>query len=432
MRRRRGAVAAAIVGLLVAAVAGWSLPDASGPESARAAGGQGPLAERESADGAAIVMRGAYLARAGNCVACHTARGGALMAGGRPIETPFGTLVSRNLTAHPHSGIGGWSAADFRRALREGLAPGGRALYPACPYPQLTRVRAADADAIHAWLRSLPAVDAPHPGHRLRGVYGWSVALSLWRALWFRPEAHHDDPARSEAWNRGAYLVRGLAHCSACHAPHNRWGAIDRRREFDGAPMISARWYAPSLVDPAQAGSRGLPVEDVVALLRDGVAAHGSALGPMAEVVLHGTSRLADSDLRAMVTFLSDPPVARGGERPDAPAVRPAEARVLANGERLYRVHCQDCHGRDGEGAPGWPPLAGNRAVTAPSAANVIRVVLSGGFPPATAGNPRPYGMPPFSHQMTHDEVAAVVTWVRQAWGHRASPVDSGEVARWR
>jgi mono/diheme cytochrome c family protein len=415
----------------IVAIAGLALwiviePPAAVPDrsSARVAG--------EEAAEASQVVRGAYLARAGNCVACHTARGGALMAGGRPIDTPFGTLVTRNLTPHPGSGIGTWSDADFRRALHEGQAPGGRALYPACPYPQLTRVRASDADAIHAWLRSLPPVDAPHPGHRLQGVYGWPVALKLWRVLWFRPEPHRDDPARSEQWNRGAYLVRGLAHCSACHAPHNRWGAIDAGREFDGAPMISARWHAPSLSDPAQAGSRGLPVADVVALLRDGVASHGSALGPMAEVVLHGTSHLSDSDLRAMVVFLSDLPSTRGGAGPPAAPARTAEPRVLERGALVYREHCQDCHGREGEGAEGWPRLAGNRALTSPVAANVVRIVLSGGFPPSTPGNPRPYGMPPFSHRMSNAEVAAVVSYVRQAWGNQASPVDSGEVARWR
>jgi len=293
-------------------------------------------------------------------------------------------------------------------------------------------VYAEDADAILAWLRSLPPVEAPHAGHRLRGLAGSPLALSAWRAMWFRPLVHQEDPGRSAAWNRGAYLVRGLAHCSACHAPRNRWGAIDREREFDGAPMISARWYAPSLLDPGEAGSRGLPAADVVALLRDGVAPHGSALGPMAEVVLHGTTYLSDSDLEAMVAFLSDPPVSRARAAVSRARPRPAEPRVLEAGARLYREHCQDCHGPEGEGTEGIRGLAGNRALTSASAANVIRVVLAGGFPPATAGNPRPWGMPPFSHRLSNEEAAAVVSYVRQAWGNGAAGVDSGEVARWR
>lgn len=375
------------------------------------------------------VQRGAYLARAGNCVACHTMRGGEPYAGGRAIETPFGTVYGTNITPDPQTGIGDWSADDFWRALHHGRARDGRLLLPAFPYPHYTRVTREDADALYAWLRTLPPVERPNRPHALRFPYGTQPALAVWRALYFRPGVHADDPGRSPEWNRGSYLVQGLGHCGACHGTRNALGALRDALPLSGGVDPVDKWYAPSLTARDEAGVMDWPVEDIVALLRDGVSARGSALGPMAEVVFRSTQHLDARDLRAMATFLQSLPAT---ENPDARRTE-ADAAALARGGALYRTHCEGCHGPQGEGARGaYPPLAGNRAVVMRNSANAIRAVLSGGFQPATAGNPRPWGMPPFGHVLGDGQIADVLTYVRNAWGNRAGAVTALDVQRLR
>ncbi len=383
---------------------------------------------------AALVERGAYLARAGNCAGCHTARGGAEWAGGRGIETPFGVVYAGNLTPDPATGLGDWNASHFWRALHNGRSRDGRLLYPAFPYAHYTRITRADADAIFAFLRTLPPVEQPNPSHALRFPYDSQAALAVWRALYFRPEPWRDDPARDAGWNRGAYLVRGLGHCSACHAPRNAWGATDTALEWSGGLVPMQRWYAPSLASDTEGGVARWSEQDVVRLLRDGVNGHASVLGPMAEVVHRSTQHLSREDLVAMATFLRSLPAAPAPvPSAAAPAPAPVAPRIASLGAAIYADHCADCHGDDGRGSTGaFPPLAGNRALLMANPANVIRVVLSGGFLPSTSGNPRPYGMPPFSHLLTDEQVAAVVTHVRTSWGNQASPVGLTEVLRYR
>jgi mono/diheme cytochrome c family protein len=381
---------------------------------------------------AALVARGAYLVRAGNCSGCHTARGGAEWAGGRGIETPFGIVYAGNLTPDAATGLGDWNASHFWRALHNGRSRDGRLLYPAFPYPHFTRVTRADSDAMFAFLRTVPAVEQPNASHALRFPYDSQAALAVWRALYFRPEPWRDDPARDAQWNRGAYLVRGLGHCSACHAPRNAWGATDVALEWSGAEVPMQRWHAPSLLSAEEGAVAHWTTQDVVRLLRDGVNAHASVLGPMADVVHRSTSRLSEADLSAMAVFLQSlPPVPAP---PPVPVAEPVVApRIAGLGARVYADHCAGCHGDDGRGIPGaYPPLAGNRAVLMANPANVIRVVLSGGFLPSTPGNPRPHGMAPFSHLLTDEQVAAVVTHVRTAWGNRAAPVSFSDVLRYR
>ena len=375
------------------------------------------------------VARGAYLVRAGNCAACHTERGGVPFAGGRPIETPFGTVFSTNLTPHPGTGLGAWSRAEFRRALHEGRSRDGRLLTPAFPYPNYTVVARADADAIYDYLRSLPPADRPNRPHQLRWPYGTQAALALWRALYFRPQPARDQPPAGEA-ERGAYLVQGLGHCSACHGPRNALGAGAGLMDLSGGLMPMRNWYAPSLSSPAEAGVARWPSGAVERLLATGVSDAGTVLGPMAEVVLHSTQYLAAPDLRAMALFLRSLPQAAAARESDPVAPPPAPAE---RGAKLYRQHCADCHGARGEGVPGaYPALAGNRAVTMPATANLVQVVLHGGFPPATAGNPRPFGMPPFATVLRDADVAAVLSHVRSAWGNRGAPVSELTVSRQR
>ena len=378
----------------------------------------------------AQIERGRYLANAGNCVACHTARGGAPYAGGRAIETPFGTVYASNLTPDADTGLGRWTADHFWRAMHNGRSRDGRLLYPAFPYPNYTQVTREDSDALFAYLQSLPPVAQANRPHALRFPYNTQAALAAWRALFFQPgefEPRTDKPAE---WNRGAYLVRGLGHCTACHAARNVFGATSENLELSGGLIPMQNWYAPSLASADEAGVADWETAHVVQLLKTGVSPQASVMGPMAEVVYRSTQHLSDADAHAMAVFLKDLPQTP----PPAPRepVR-ASAAEMARGGKLYEQHCAQCHGDAGEGAgQAYPPLAGNRAVTMAVPANLVRVVLSGGYPPATAGNPRPYGMPPFSHVLDDAEVAAVVTYIRGSWGNAADPVSHLDVLRYR
>lgn len=385
-----------------------------------------PLAAPPAADN---VARGAYLVRAGNCMTCHTERGGAPFAGGRAIDTPFGTVYAGNLTPHK-SGLGDWSPDHFWRALHHGRSRDGRLLYPAFPYPNYTLVTRADSDAMFDYLRSLPAVDRANTPHRLRWPYSTQSALAVWRALYFSPGQHEEDRARSAEWNRGAYLVRGLGHCSACHTARNAWGASSDMMDLSGGLIPMQNWYAPSLASPSEAGLADWEPAQIVRLLQTGVAPRGTVLGPMAEVVLQSTQHLAAKDLEAMAVYLKGLPQSAPASATPGPTMN----RPLADrGAKLYEQHCVQCHGAKGEGVPGaYPPLAGNRAVTLPAAANLVQVVLGGGFPPATAGNPRPYGMPPYATVLTDADVAAVISHIRGAWGNAAAPVSEFAVSQQR
>lgn len=377
------------------------------------------------------VARGAYLVRAGNCKACHTERGGAPFAGGRAIETPFGTVYASNITPHA-SGIGNWSSDSFWRALHHGRSRDGRLLYPAFPYPNYTRIARADADAIYDYLRSVAPVDRPNTPHRLRWPYSTQTALAVWRALYFRPGTHEDDRTQSAQWNRGAYLVAALGHCGACHTARNALGASSSdMMDLSGGLIPMQNWYAPSLASPAEAGVANWDLGEIVQLLQTGVAARGTVLGPMAEVVLQSTQYLAPADLRAMAVFLKGLPQ----REPQAETPQPAamSTRMAARGAKLYGEHCAQCHGDQGEGVPGaYPALAGNRAVTLAVTANLVQVVLGGGFSPATAGNPRPFGMPPYATVLSDADVAAVISHIRTSWGNRAAPVGEFTVSRQR
>jgi len=231
-------------------------------------------------------------------------------------------------------------------------------------------------------------------------------------------------------YNRGAYLVNGLGHCTACHTPRNALGASTTAKAFTGGLIPVQNWYAPALNAAAEAGVKQWPTEDVVALLKTGVAPHGSVLGPMAEVVFRSTQYLTDADARAIAVYLQALPQ-QSPPADAAPAQIPAAA--LALGGKVYEQHCAQCHGAQGQGEPGaFPALAGNRAVGLADPTNLVRVVLQGGYLPATAGNPRPHGMPPFQQTLSNEEVAAVATFVRSSWGNRAPSVGTIEVYRAR
>ncbi|WP_457443918.1 c-type cytochrome [Roseateles sp. P5_E4] len=377
--------------------------------------------------------RGAYLATVGNCAGCHTARGGERLAGGRAIPTPFGTAFSSNLTPAA-TGLGGWTSNDFWQALHFGRSRDGRLLVPAHPITNTTLVNREDADALYAWLQAQPPATAPRREHELRWPYGSQLAVAVWRTLYFRPGVYQPDPARDAAWNRGAYLSQGLAHCSACHAGRDALGGDRGAADFRGGLLAGLGWVAPSLHDPAEAGVQRWPTEVLQRWLRDGKAQGHAALGPMAEVVIGSTAALDDADLAAMSSYLRTlPEQAVARSEPAEP-----DARRRKRGAGLYREHCAACHGeqgqgrRDASGAPAYPALAGSRLVTQASAANLIRLIERGGFAPATPGNPRPYGMPPFAGVLGAEDLAALTSHLRASFGHAAGEVDAVEVLRLR
>jgi mono/diheme cytochrome c family protein len=252
----------------------------------------------------------------------------------------------------------------------------------------------------------------------------------MWRALYFQPGPLVNDAEQSAEWNRGAYLVQGLGHCNACHGSRNALGATSGTLDLSGGLIPMQNWYAPSLSDPHEAGVAGWETQQVVELLKNGVTRGASVLGPMAEVVNGSTQHLSDADLRAMASYLKGLPPARD-ER--AQTASPVSEMASSRGAKLYEQHCVSCHGDKGAGVPGaYPALAGNRAVTMKSPVNLVRVVLEGGFAPSTAGNPRPYGMPPFATTLNDEDTAALLTFVRTAWGNQSTSVSALEVSKYR
>jgi mono/diheme cytochrome c family protein len=375
------------------------------------------------------VARGAYLARAGNCGACHTDRGGPAFAGGKGIATPFGTVFASNLTPDAKTGIGTWSAAQFWRAMHNGRSADGRLLVPAFPYPNFTEITRADSDALFAWLRSQVPVTQVNRPHALRFPYNLQASLAVWRALFFSPGVYEPVVERSVQWNRGAYLVRSLGHCAACHSPRNAFGATRDSLELSGGLIPLQNWYAPSLASSAEAGVADWSSQDVAALLKTGLAPRGAALGPMAEVVFRSTQYLSDADIAAMTEFLKSLPQTP----PHEMRIDKLDANVREHGEALYKDHCAACHGANGEGGAGpngvvYVPLAGNRKVLLETPANLIHIVVNGGFPPTTAGDPRPYGMPPFGPSLKDAEIAVLASYVRSAWGNAAPAVSTLDV----
>ncbi|WP_256077567.1 cytochrome c [Massilia sp. YIM B04103] len=409
--------------VLLAAAALWLWPKDDAGAPASAAFQSLPAAEK--------VARGAYLAKAGDCMACHTTRGGIAFAGGRALQTPFGNVIAPNITSDKENGIGSWSADDFWNALHNGKSKNGRLLYPAFPYTDYTKVTRDDSDALYAYFQTVPAHPQANRPHELRFPYNQQLTLAVWRAMYFKPAVYQPDNGKPAEWNRGAYLVQGLGHCIACHSTRNALGASDGGLNGGMIPVLG--WYAPSLNSDREAGLGDWQTPHIEQLLKTGISPRATVFGPMAEVVRQSLQHLNDADIGAMALYLKSLPAPDGKPEPYEREKSSEAIAFLAAGAKIYKSQCMDCHGENGEGIPpAYPPLAGNRALTMDEAVNPIRIVLNGGFPPGTAGNPRPYGMPPFSHALNDVEVAAVVSYLRSAWGNNARPVSSVEVNRYR
>jgi mono/diheme cytochrome c family protein len=377
------------------------------------------------AGASAEAERGRYLALAGDCVSCHTREGHEPFAGGHGLRTQFGTIYSANITSDVETGIGGWSGAQFYRALHEGRRSDNAHLYPAFPYTSFTRLTRADSDALHAYFRTVAPVRYRPPPNQLPPIVNIRGVMAIWNALYFHEGEFRPDPAQSAQWNRGAYLVEGLGHCSGCHTPRNFLGAERASRNLLGGQVEG--WHAPSLAGDLHDGLGGWSQDDIVEYLRTGRNARATASGMMGQVVLNSTSHLGAGDLEAMAVYLRNLPPR------EQPGPRAAAAADLELGARIYRDNCSACHGPDAEGvARLFPPLAGDAALQAHDPTTIARIVLEGTRSPMTAERPTPSAMPAFGWKLNDGEIAAVLTYLRASHGNAAGPVSAGQVARVR
>jgi len=370
-----------------------------------------PAAAAATAEGTqSIAQRGAYLAAAGDCVSCHTADAGKPFAGGYRINTPFGDLLAPNITPDPDTGIGRWSAEDFYRALHQGVNRHGQDMYPAMPYTFYTRVTRADSDAIFAYLQTVPAVRNAVEVNHLNFPFNQRWTMAGWRELFFNEGTFAPDARKSASWNRGAYLVEGLGHCSACHSPRDVLGGIEQKHQYTGADIDG--WFAPNLSSNLHVGLGSWTAQEIATYLKTGARpGTTTAFGPMAEVVHNSTSQLTDADLAAMGEYLKSLP-------PESPlrAARAVPQQSQVRGASLYMDHCSACHQAKGRGMTGiFPPLAGNGAVIARDPGNVLQAILKG--IPMRNGY---VAMPSFASQLDDQQVADLANYVRTSWGNTA------------
>ena len=379
-----------------------------------------------------LQARGAYLSRIGNCMGCHTAQGGRPYAGGHRLDTSIGTFITPNITPDSETGIGHWNEDDLWRALHEGKGRQGAPLYPAFPYTEYTKVTREDSDAIFAYLQSLPPVEQKNPPSEIRFPFNLRPLIYIWRALYFAPGVYRPDAGKKDPWNRGAYLVQGLGHCNACHTSRNPLGA-SQGGLLGGGQIMGSNWYAPSLTSLQEASTADWPLHDIIQLLKTGLSSRAATAGPMADVVSQSLQHLDEQDAQAMATYLKSLPQSDPRSRGVAPPLTEEVDKLLARGGDIYKTLCEDCHGNLGQGRPNaYPALADNRGVTLVSPVNAIRSILYGGYAPVTINNPRPYGMPPFAQILRDEEIALVLSYIRNSWGNRGSLVTAIEVDRSR
>ncbi|MFO1248879.1 MAG: cytochrome c [Alphaproteobacteria bacterium] len=369
---------------------------------------------------AASADAGKYQAVLGDCEGCH----GKNLAGGVALTTPFGRMLTPNITPDTETGIGNYSAEDFRKAMKTGVAPGGKLLYPAMPYPSYARMSDGDVAALWGYLKTVKPVKNRVNVNQLRFPYNLRFAMRGWNMLFFRPAPYANDPGKSTQWNRGAYLVSGAGHCGACHTPKNFFGA-DKAAALTGAVLQG--WYAPDLTGDVGAGLGSWSQADIVEYLQTGHNSRSMASGPMAEAVENSTSKMNDADLKAIAVYLKDLPPSRG----NGGGATGIEAQ-MKSGAALYDISCAACHDRNGKGSLIFPPLAGNPVVRQIKADSIVRMVLAGGKGAATPKAPTGPGMPSFGWRLNDGQVADILTYVRNNWGNRAPAVSPETVARIR
>jgi mono/diheme cytochrome c family protein len=370
---------------------------------------------------AALVQRGRDLAAIGNCSTCHTLRGGKDFAGGLPVPTPFGTIYSSNITPDPETGIGGWPEAAFRRAMRSGVDRRGQHLYPTFPYDHFTNVTDEDDQALYAYLMTREPVPAPARDNQLSFPFNQRFVIAGWKLLFLRQATYQPDPTQSAQWNRGGYLVEGLAHCGACHTPRNALGAERASAPFAGGEVDN--WHAPAInaQSPAPVPWDG---DALFAYLRNGWHPdHGVARGPMA-LVVSNLSEVPDSDVRAIATYMAGvfgapaPNRKRRGEEVLAQAKSPAAQTSNANatGAAIYAAACSACHESSRPLPFGGVNLALSTAISSPDPRNAANIVLSGVRP--VEGERSPI-MPGFAAGMNDGQIAALLNYLRARFSNQ-------------
>ena len=384
---------------------------------------------------ASVVERGAYLARAADCMVCHTTAGGKEYAGGLGFKLPFGTLYSTNITPDKETGIGNYSDQDFLAAMHRGIRRDGARLYPAMPFTSYTYISDADALAIKAYLFSLPPVRAAASENTLMFPFNQRWAMGFWSAL-FNPDTRFQpDTSKSPEWNRGAYLAEALAHCGECHTPRNLAFALNNRLKFAGA--VTAGWRAFNISSDKTTGVGAWRDDDLVSYLSIGHAdGHGTASGPMGEAVDHSLSKLAPEDIRAVVAYLrSVPPTAStdlpATLAPSAPAShRDGGGAPDPRGKMVFEGACVSCHGWSGESSISpFATLTGAWAVNDPGATNVAQIVISGTKRHTPEGA---VSMPAFGNAYSDVEIAAVANYVTARFGSKPAHMTAQDVAALR
>jgi mono/diheme cytochrome c family protein len=374
-------------------------------------------------DNYVIGQRGRALAIAGDCVACHTAPGGKPFAGGLALATPFGVIMTPNITPDDATGIGRWTQAEFSRAMHEGRGRNGSYLYPAFPYPYFTEVTREDTDAIYDYLRTLAPVTNAVNRRTLPFPFSVRALMIGWNSLFFKPSPFVPDAQRSAEFNRGAYLVEGLGHCGACHTPLNAFGANKASQFLQGNRIDD--WTAPNITNDQQSGLGKWSVDDIVQYLKNGQTRTTTASGPMRDVIENSTSKMAEADLKAIAVYLKE----RGSAGTPAPAAVPASDPRMQVGQAIFVDTCSACHTRNGAGIEHmFPRLADNAIVKQSDPTTLMRIVLTGVRGAGTEAFPTSPAMPSFGYRLDDNQVAAVVTYIRNSWGNNASAVDAGMV----
>ncbi len=371
------------------------------------------------------IEHGRYLATVGDCAACHTLPGsGHDMAGGRPIETPFGRLIAPNITPDPQTGIGAWTDDEFVNSLTKGTGRNGEHLYPAMPYTYYTKLSRDDVLAIRAFLNTLPAVHNEVESNRLPFPLSIRWGMTVWDWLFFKPAPFEPVAGKSAEWNRGAYLVEGPGHCGLCHTPKNFLGADNTGASLQGYALQG--WFAPDITNESRHGLGSWSADDIASYLKTGHNKFGAATGPMSETLNDSTSQMNDSDLRAIAIYLKD----QSGQQS---ASSDPDQATMKGGAQIYADECSACHQGNGKGSPNmFPALAGSPVVQQADPASLLHVVLRGARSVATPEAPTGPAMPTFSWILTDDQIASVLTYIRNAWGNNAPPVTASQVGKAR
>jgi mono/diheme cytochrome c family protein len=446
LRTRVFGLVAAVAAVMMA---GWAFAQKAEPVAGAAlAAAPGPAA-RAGTFADPLLERGLYLARAGDCISCHTGPGAAPYAGGLPMKTPFGTIVSSNITPDRSAGIGDYTEADFARALREGVRRDGKHLYPAMPYPSFARIGDEDMHALYAYFQKGVAPSAAKPPQtQLPWPFSMRWLMAGWNMLYLDKGVYQADASRSAEWNRGAYLVQGLGHCGDCHTPRSLTGAVKAGSERKGDSYLAGAlidgWLAQPLRHTDRPSAAAWPTEDTVAYLQTGRIAHTAAFGPMAQVVENSTQYLSREDLSAIAVYLQSvgtpaaaPPALQAAVVAAADG-HPSTARLRGGtvedaGARVYLNNCNACHRSSGAGADRtFPSLAGNSVVNAKDPTSLIRIVLAGSAMPSTDWAPSALAMPGFGWRLSDANVADLLSFVRSSWGNKAEAVSPADVAKVR